>query len=103
MSQHVHKIVTAGLLGYENIKLVAEKSGKGIHSSAAEGAVARRRKKLVGKSSWFKNPPKSNTREGPKPHFKKRKTSSSEVKERKVPFVNPLCPSNPLWCLCKLT
>ena len=62
----VYKIVTAGLLGYENIKLGAEKLGKGIHSSAAEGAVARRRKKLVGNSSWFKNPPKSNTREGPK-------------------------------------
>ena len=27
------KIVTAGLLGYENIKLGAEKSGKGIQVS----------------------------------------------------------------------
>ena len=48
------KIVTAGLTGYENMKLAAEKSGSGIHKGAAESAVERRRKKLVGKSSWFK-------------------------------------------------
>ena len=93
----VYKIVTAGLLGYENIKLGAEKLGKGIHSSAAEGAVARRRKKLVGKSSWFKNPPKSNTREGPKHHSRKKK--SSEVKERKTPVSILFVPQTPFGAL----
>ena len=61
------KIVTAGLVGYENMKVTAEKSGCGLHKNAAEGAVERRRKKLIGKSSWFKSAPKSKTREtGPR-------------------------------------
>ena len=57
------KIVTAGLVGYENMKVTAEKSGCGLHKNAAEGAVERRRKKLIGKSSWFKSAPKSKTKE----------------------------------------
>ena len=68
---------------------------KGIHKSAAEGAVARRRKKLVGRSSWFKNPPKSNTKESPKHHFKKK----SNVKERKVPVSVLFCPQTPFGAL----
>ena len=56
------KIVSAGLIGYENMKLAANKSGSGIHKGAAEGAVERRRKKLVGKSSWFKSSPKQKAR-----------------------------------------
>ena len=54
--------MTAGLTGYENMKLAAEKSGSGIHKGAAEGAVERRRKKLIGKSSWFKSSPKQKAR-----------------------------------------
>ena len=50
--------MTAGLTGYENMKQAAQESGSGIHKGAAEGAVERRRKKLVGKSSWFKSSPK---------------------------------------------
>ena len=72
------------------------KSGKGIHKSAAEGAVARRRSKLVGRASWFKNPPKSNTKEGPKHHFRKKK---SEVKERKAPVSVLFCPQTPFGAL----
>ena len=68
---------------------------KGIHKSAAEGAVARRRKKLVGRSSWFKNPPKSNTKEGPKHHFKKR----PDVKERKAPVSVLFSPQTPFGAL----
>ena len=86
--------MTAGLLGYKNMKLVAKKSGMGIHKSAAEGAVARKRKKLVGKSSWFKNPPKSNTK-GPKHHFKK----STEVMQRKAPVSVLFCPQTPYGAL----
>ena len=65
--------------------------------------MARRRKKLVGKSSWFKNPPKSNTEDGPKHHPRIRKKKSSEVKERKTPvsilFVPQTCHRLPLVLL----
>ena len=44
------------------MKRAAEESDSGIHKGAAEGAVERRRKKLVGKSSWFKSPPKQKAR-----------------------------------------
>ena len=54
--------MTAGLTGYENMKQAAQESGSGIHKGAAEGAVERRRKKLVGKSSWFKSSPKQKAR-----------------------------------------
>ena len=43
--EQTKKIVTAGLTGYENMKLAAQKSGSGIHKGAAEGAVERRRMK----------------------------------------------------------
>ena len=54
--------MTAGLTGYENMKQAAQESGSGIHKGAAEGAVERRRKKLVSKSSWFEGSPKQKTR-----------------------------------------
>ena len=54
--------MTAGLTGYENMKQAAQESGSGIHKGAAEGAVERRRKKLSGKSSWFKSSPKHKAR-----------------------------------------
>ena len=59
--------------------------------------MARRRKKLVGKSSWFKNPPKSNTEDGPKHHPRKKK--SSEVKERKTPVSILFVPQTPFGAL----
>ena len=40
------RIVTAGLVGYENMKAEAEKKSSGLHKSASEGAVERRRKKF---------------------------------------------------------
>ena len=56
------KIIMAGLNGYENMKYAAMKRGEDIHKSAASGAIARRRAKLVGKSSWFKAAPKQRTK-----------------------------------------
>ena len=61
--------------------------------------MARRRKKLVGKSSWFKNPPKSNTEDGPKHHPRIRKKKSSEVKERKTPVSILFVPQTPFGAL----
>ena len=52
--EQTKRIVTAGLVGYENMKIAAVEAGGSIHKCAAEGPVERRRKKLVGKSSWFK-------------------------------------------------
>ena len=60
--EQTKKIVTARLVGYENMKTDAEEAGGSIHKGAAEGAVERRRKKLVGKSSWFKGSSKQKTR-----------------------------------------
>ena len=60
--EQAKKIVIAGLVGYENMKIAAEKAGGSIHKGAAEGAVERRLKKLVGKSSWFKGSSKQRTR-----------------------------------------
>ena len=53
--------MTAGLVGYENMKIAAEEAGGSIHKGAAEGAVERRRKKLVGKATWFKGSSKQKT------------------------------------------
>ena len=52
----VDKIVTAGLLGYENIKLEARRSGKGIHKSAAERAVAKKEKEVGGEIILVQEP-----------------------------------------------
>ena len=50
----IKKIVIAGLKGYEGI-LRRVREGKAIlHKSAKDGAKARYRKKLLGKSTWFK-------------------------------------------------
>ena len=51
------RIITAGLMGYENA-LRRDRDGKGkLHKSAADGAAARNRRKLLAKSNWFKKKP----------------------------------------------
>ena len=51
----VRRIIMAGLKGYEKA-LERDMSGRGsLHRSAEEGASSRIKKKLLGKSSWFKN------------------------------------------------
>ena len=48
------RIITAGLRGYEKARK-RDQEGRGkLHKSAAAGAGARNRKKLLAKSSWFK-------------------------------------------------
>ena len=51
----------------------------------------------MGKSSWFKNPPKSTKEDGPKHHPRKKK--SSEVKERKTPVSILFVPQTPFGAL----
>ena len=48
------KIITSGLTGYERIRRNADRSGGNINRCAAEGAEERHRKKLLGKTNWFK-------------------------------------------------
>ena len=68
--EQTRRIVTAGLVGYENMKIAAEEAGGSIHKCAAEGAVERRRKKLIGKASWFKGSSKPKAR-GERPSRRK--------------------------------
>ena len=50
----VHRIVVAGLRGFEK-KVKKQLAGKGlIHQSAAGGAAKRNRKKLLDKTNWFR-------------------------------------------------
>ena len=62
----VRRIIVSGLTGYENMLSRARRNGSGIHRSAAEGAQARRQKKLLAKSSWFRSPPKTDSCSGPR-------------------------------------
>ena len=48
------RVVEAGLKGYEKAKRKATKSGKRMHRSAKSGAAARNMKKLLAKTSWYK-------------------------------------------------
>ena len=41
------------ITGYENMKASAKRRGVEIQQSAAQGAIQRRRARLVGKSSWL--------------------------------------------------
>ena len=48
------KIVKAGLTGYENLLKKCKLGKAKMHRLASEGFESRRRKKLLGKSNWFK-------------------------------------------------
>ena len=48
------RIVVSGIKGYEAIRRRAAEQGGKIHRSARSGAAARNRKKLTGKTSWYK-------------------------------------------------
>ena len=63
--EQIRRIVIAGLLGYEKrveaSKLDATESGfRPLHENAKYSGASRARKKLVGKSSWFKDKKKNN-------------------------------------------
>ena len=92
------RIIEAGLVGYESIKRRAAENETSVHQSAAEGAVERRRKKLTGKSSWFKSAPKQRTREAPR---KRPQQQSQEAKKRKPPVSVLFCPQTPNGTLAR--
>ena len=48
------RIMVAGLRGYERIRAKAARTGGNINRSEEEGAAGRYKKKLLGKSNWFK-------------------------------------------------
>ena len=48
------RIMVAGLRGYERIRKKAARAGRNINRSEEEGAEGRYRKKLLGKTNWFK-------------------------------------------------
>ena len=50
----VHRVVTAGLRGFEKMAKRQQEGLGNIHRPAAEGAAARNRAKLLGKTNWFK-------------------------------------------------
>ena len=80
------------------MKKKAAENKTSVHRSAAEGAAERRRKKLTGKSNWFKSAPKQRTREAPR---RRPKQQSREVKERKPPVSVLFCPQTPNGTLAK--
>ena len=78
-NDQIKTITVAGIKGYEKAA-EKERTGNGrLHRSAAEGAASRQRKKLLGRSSWFKDKKKTVRRttgtkgvvEGPSPLMKK--------------------------------
>ena len=94
----IKKIVIAGLKGYENL-LKRVKEGKTVlHKSAKQGEKARMKRKLLGKSSWFKETRKKDGGKGgastaqklPNPAWngaKKKKTEKLETPATNVLFV----------------
>ena len=87
------RIITAGLTGYQGLVERVNKGETVIHRSAAEGFNARKRKKLLGPSNWFKT--KQRVQEQTKK--KKVKSKSDEPEVITVMFV----PQTPGGELCK--
>ena len=79
------RIITGGLVGYENLKATAAESGEGLHRSAAAGAVARRRARLLGRGNWFRTPPKNTTRDTAPPNPRHKKHPGLKKEKKKLP------------------
>ena len=84
------RIITSGLVGYENMKDRAAAAGEGIHKSAASSAVARRRSRLLGRGNWFRSPPKNVTKDTSKPRQRSAKGFQARPK-RKLPVSTLFC------------
>ena len=81
------KIITSGLTGYERIRRNAAREGGNINRCVAEGAAERNKKKLLGKSNWFKTSNKK--REGTDTR-RNRKASYQRSRETQSPVVSVL-------------
>ena len=73
-----------------------KEAGGSIHKGAAEGAVEQRRKKLVGKSSWFKGSPKQKTRVE---NTGKRRTGTGDADKPLTPVPVLFVPQTPQGAL----
>ena len=61
----VRKIIINGILGYERrVKESELPGGRKLHRTAEESSGGRSRKKLLGKTEWFKNRRRVNNHEG---------------------------------------
>ena len=75
----IHNIITSGLRGFEG-KLRKHRSGTvKLHQSAASGKAARNRKKLTGKTDWFRKSKKQEEEQD------KGMTQRSKLCSKKVP------------------
>ena len=52
--QQVRTVIESGLKGYQNKLARCAKKGKMLHRQATSTAASRNRKKLLGKTNWFK-------------------------------------------------
>ena len=72
--KQAREAIVCGLLGVERKKIRRQREGQKFHRKAATTLLARTRKKLIGKTSWFKN----------KKHDKEEEVERrKETKERK--------------------
>ena len=83
------KIVKAGLTGYENLLQKCKLGKAKMHRLASEGYESRRRKKLLGKSNWFKKKSQREKYTFPrKPETEKKSKQSEEIETVTVIFVS---------------
>ena len=53
--EQTRRIITNGIKGYESMRRRCVEQGKRLHKSSEESKGARTRKKLLGKSNWFRS------------------------------------------------
>ena len=63
-----HRIVTAGLKGYEKLLQRQQTGTANIHRSSRTGIAARHRRKLLSRTKWFKESRQQEGRPGDNPH-----------------------------------
>ena len=59
--QQIRRVILAGIKGYESLLKRCRKGERSLHRSSAESSTLRARKKLTGKSEWFKTSDKAKT------------------------------------------
>ena len=74
------KIIEAGLKGYQAKVEKSQRDGTDLHRAAETTIANRYKKKLMGKSNWFKNEKKESNEEGV--NFEKNKPGSKKTKVR---------------------
>ena len=83
------RIMVAGLKGYERIREKAIRTGGSINRSEEEGAAERYKKKLLGKTSWFKKTKQSESDQSQEA-MRRRRRRMTGVKEPAPPVTSVL-------------